>query len=444
MAVGEKATDTRPHPEPPFKSTVIETAGKGQDFETFRWTNDEILSMQDRSKVFYTDNHTKASQDRRDRWYQNYGERGVIVAMLCSDARERVALPTDDIIDLSTIAASGPTEPYAKMLNYPRTRAFVNASHFDSDKWQSGTMLLGCGGLGARAEAERSNATNQPSTGLVRYVNEDIRDKDAVYNSIKNGAIAAAATNRPVLAGVHDHKYGTFTPVAYMEGKLTLSEVALGELMDPNRYDPKRLYSSEDGTLQLPRLETADLPPVFREFLEKQQEHIAQLQEEYPNLPEILAEQNPQYLFITTEKVPTRIRYPHTLSDPGSFFQIHIPRGKDETGLHIDTAAIERAVAQAEYPVDHARFSNLHTIIIESGSLAQSKIIAEALGRALRNIEEDHADTHPYDTHEHREDESNSHVPWLKTWLQNPQNQVLIAQSNSGRTTQIEKHMFSS
>jgi hypothetical protein len=413
--------------------------------EPLPWTsNQEILQLDDRATAFRADNHSTDADRGRKEWFDTYGEKGAIIAMFCADARERFAVPPDRIIDVSTIAASGPAEPYAKMLTYPRTRAVVGANHYDGDKFDpakfssgESSTLIGCGGLGAKAEIENGKPDKKPSGGILKYVDEDIQDKDAVFNSIKNGAFAAALTHVPVLAGVHDHVYGTFTPVAYFnngEGRHSMdSVVPVSDLLDPRRYDPKTLYG--EG---LPSLTEDSLPDVFKEFLEQQRQHIQQLQEAYPNLPEMLRVQNPNYLFITTEKVPTRIRYPHLLREPGSFFQVHIPRGKDASGIHIDNDAVDAAIEQAEYPVDHARFSQLHTIIIETGSLEQSSLIAKSLSAARRHIDENASHDHSDHDHEHTVGESN--IPWIQDWLQrDPANQILIAQSNSGRTTQISK-----
>ena len=414
--------------------------------ESFSWTsNEEIHEMTDRSRAFRVDNRTSEANAGRKEWFDAYGEKGAIIAMLCADARERFAFPSDNIIDISTIAASGPTKPYAKMLTYPKTRAVVGVNHYDGDEFDpekfsegESTMLVGCGGLGAKAAIENNKLDKKPSGGILKYVDEDIRDKDAVYNAVKNGAFAAALTHVPVLAGVHDHVYGTFTPLAYFnssEGNHSMASVIpVADLLDPNRYNPKTLYG--EG---LPSLAEGTLPDVFKEFLEEQRKHVQQLQEKYPQLPEMLRVQNPHYLFITTEKVPTRIRYPHLLREPGSFFQVHIPRGKDKSGIHIDKEAINTAVEQAEYPIDHARFSNLHTLVIETGSLEQSQVIANALSEALRHMDEDAP--HVHNDHDHKNTATNLNEPWLHEWLRrDPRNQILIAQSNSGITTQIMKY----
>jgi hypothetical protein len=384
--------------------------------------------------VLYASNHTPEATEGRNRWFQNNLNGETIVAMFCGDARERFALPPDSIIDLSTISASGPTQPYAKMLNYPRTRAVVSANHYDGDKVQPEQTLIGCGGLGAKASRENGKSSKE-ARGIGQFIDQDIWHKDAIYNSVRNGAIAATQTHQPVLAGIHDHVYGTFTPLAYFlneDSSHTMeSVVPHGDLLDPERYDPKKLYG--EG---IPHLDETKLPDVFKEFLEEQREFTQNLQEEHPNLHELLRVQNPGYLFVTTEKIPTRLRYPQLLNTPGSFFQVHIPRGKDESGIHIEQEAIDKAIAQAEYPVDTAHFSNLHTIVIESGSMGQSQRIAETLGNALRHVEEG------ADDHGHEPRTVDPSEPWLVDWLRDPSHQVLVAQSNSGKTTQIEQYQY--
>lgn len=391
--------------------------------EEFRWQGDEeIRRMSDRSKAFFASNHSPEAAAGRERWFNNYENGQTIVTMLCADARERTATPPDSIIDISTIAAGGPSEPYAKMINFPRTQAVVTANHYDGDAYMPGTMLTGCGGLGAKA-----NEGNQADRGIGRYIDEEIRDKDAVYNSIKNGASVASQTNRPVLSGVHDHVNGLFIPVAYFRNTESShnvdSAIPLHELFDPRKYDPSELY--RDG---IPYLNEKNLPDVFKKFLYEQREHTSSLQELYPNLAESLKVQNPNYLLITTEKVPARLRYPQLFDKPGSFFQVHIPRSEG-AAITIEQDAIDRAVEQAEYPVDTAAFSNLDTIIIEARSVEQSRRIADNLAYALR--------TNMHDAHGHGSPKD-ANKPWLSDWQQDSTHQILLAQSNSGRTSRVE------
>lgn len=401
-----------------------------ESFEAFPWTTrNEIVGMDDRSLAFKWSNRTLDAEQGRNRWFQNYNANQTFIVMLCGDSRERIAFPPDYIIDLSTIAASGPTEPYAKMFNDPRPGAVVTANHYDGASFDpsAGYALIGCGGIHARAHMEETRPNRKPKRGIGRYATKTILDKDAAYNSVKNGAVAATLTRRPVLAGVHDHRYGIFTPLAYFQNsgtsEMSESVIPQADLYYPERYNPEQFYANG-----IPSLPENHLPDVFKHFLEKQREYTQQLQTEYPDLHERLGTQNPDYLFITTEKVPTRLRYPQLLRDPGSFFQIHIPRAKNGSSVFVDEDSIELALEQAEYPIDVAKFSNLHTIVIETGSILESRKIAEALMQAKRHTEDDEGNLVEVDGE-----------PWILDWhLRNPNGQILLGQSNRGVTTQIE------
>jgi hypothetical protein len=147
-------------------------------------------------------------------------------------------------------------------------------------------------------------------------------------------------------------------------------------------YNPAVIYA--EGIPQLPEEELSD---EFKEYLAIADAKMLKTQEEHPNLSERQEVQNPWALVISTNKIPIQDRYPTLFGDIGTAFEVDIPRTKSKDGITISQHAINEAVKQMQYAMEHAvnpddpSFSNSKVLFIETGDIEQSLRIAEHLAK---------------------------------------------------------------
>lgn len=360
------------------------------------------------SNDFLNDNHSFLADENRTIFYDLLKKGRIFLVRRCSDARGNI--PELHSIDISNIATDGPQQPYKDLMIYDGVRAIIELTHYDGEKFKLGKYPEGCGGLMAKElQLQTQNTSEIKKFGLPRYV-EAIKSPDPVVLAYYNAESIASHTHKPVLAAIQDHVRGIIYPLAFFQknedGEMfTKTKIPIRYMLQ-NQYDQREIY--KDG---IPTLDPNKIPDIFKEFLELHESRISDLNNEYPNLHDVLRSQNPEYILITTEKMAARIRYPKILKDPGSYFQIHIPRDKNEQVIVIDQKTVDTAVEQAQYPITIEHFSRAHTILIETGDFDQSKRIANNLARN----------------------------EWLEDWLKRPTHQILTAESRAGKTVRIEE-----
>ncbi|GEM_PF-6737992 len=356
---------------------------------------------------FVRDNHSLLADQNRNTFssLRNNGELFLITR--CSDARGNI--PELNCIDISNIATDGPQQPYQNLIIGAGVKAIMEMTHFDGEKFRLGQHPTGCGGLEAKQLQllEAPSEKDMKKFGLPRYV-EAIKSPDPVVLAYYNAQSIASHTTKPVMAAIQDHVSGIIYPLATFQnddGEIISRTKLPTRYMFQDQYDQRVIY--KEG---IPILSYNNLPEVFKEFLDLNQKQISDLELKYSNLHEILRVQNPHFVIVTTEKMNARARFPEILKEPGSYFQVHIPRDKQEQIISIDPKTIETALEQIQYPIEH--FSKVDTILIETSDLAQSKKIGSALIRAT----------------------------WMQNWQKKRQNhQIFTAESRVGKIVRLEE-----
>lgn len=391
----------------PFEAPAEQRSGRIRGTEQHHLTEHRLLQPQD----LLEDNRSPEAQTKRDSWNENRLTNNLFLVNRCGDARGNI--DEERCIDVSMIATAGPRERYINMVRFSGLKGIVNLTHHDGDTVKPGRRPEGCGGLAAKA-ARETEGTTPAENGIYRFVDTEIGHKDPLVQTWISAETTARMTDKPVLAATQDHIRGTIYPIAIFKGKQIISEMPATMIIQ-GQYDPKKIY--EHG---IPSLDENEIPEEFQEFLSNHEAYMQEKEDEYPDLHHRLKTQNPPYMLITTEKIPARVRYPETFREPGSFFQIHIPRAKDEQLITIEQKSINLAIEQAQYAIEHATmhhdtpgagFSDLHAVLIESGDIGQSERIAKAFMQQ----------------------------EWAEKWANFPNHQVLIAESRAGRTRDIHQ-----
>lgn len=355
---------------------------------------------------FFEDNLSPQAESNRNAFYAILKNGQLYFVRRCSDARGNI--PEENCIDISNIATDGPQEPYKDLMIYDGVQAIVELVHYDGKIFRPGHFPEGCGGLKAKEEQLASASSRDIKRfGLPRYV-EAIKSPDPVVLAYYNAESIASHTHKPVLAAIQEHISGIIFPLATFqneEGEITCRTKIPTRYMLQGQYDQRVIY--QNG---IPTLNEGNIPEVFQTFLELNRKQISGLEEEYPNLHEMLQIQNPKFAIITTEKISARLRYPSLLKEPGSYFQVHIPRDKYEQVIFIDQRTIDTAIEQVQYPVEH--FSKIDTILIETGDLTQSKRIGSSLEK----------------------------TDWMQKWkARRPNHQIFTGETRAGKLVRLEE-----
>jgi hypothetical protein len=359
------------------------------------------------------DNHSSEARLARSQWYEEREKNNLMLVWGCADARARILSP-HRLIDVSSIATAGSRKPYQRMLNYPGIAGIIVLNHFDGNKLKQGEEPSGCGGVD---EFARLPYTEPAPTkrDIIRFIRHEVHDKNVVRNAIKLAAETAKYTDKIVAAALLDHVYGTLYMLGLYNnhGRNAQLSFSLADAISSS------VNLQEVFRFGIPVLDPQELPQTFHDFTNEHHSHVTQLLTEFPDFHERQKKQLPKFAVVTTEKIPTRLRYPRTFHDPNTFFQIHVPRDRYDLGIKIDDADIDRVVEQLQYPISHAvlahnrtneSFSNLQAVLIETGSLMES-------ARIVSFLEADNE--------------------WFAQWKALPNHQVLIAQTRAGETTQI-------
>jgi len=327
----------------------------------------------------------------------------IFVIRTCGDARAANGLPPHRTLHVPSIATSSDLDPYKDMAKNEFTQGIANVVHYDRITYKPGEKPKKCGGFDAKTET-KNNRFGKKSTGIERYINRMPSD-DPVIANIFQSELLANISDKPVLAVIQDHRTALFYPmVMFLNGgtEIRTSMPIRNFLQD--LYDPKVIY--KDG---IPCLDETQLIPAFQELLELNRIESARIQTEYEDFVKETEFQNPEFLIFTTEKTTARERYPKNLKKPSSYFSIHLARENTPTKLAVITrGAMQEAIEQAEYPISH--FKKIHTILIETPDIEQSKGFAKELLRAMKN----------------------------ENWTAVCNFQIFSAASISGRTTRIE------
>lgn len=352
------------------------------------------------SESLLWDNHSPESRSKRNKFFELRKMGKLFVVRRCSDARGNI--PEEYCIDTSSIATAGPQRPYDEMIHHKGIGLIVNLTHFDGGVFKLGIRPAGCGGLLAK-EKQMSTETTEDKEGLDRFV-EKIKSPDPLIQSIFNANRISSYTDKDVLAAIQDHRTGMIYPLAVFSnsGREIKMNLPMRYLMH-GQYDPSKIY--QNG---IPALKDEDFPQSVLEFLTLNRKQVNYLKESFPDISDKLKDQNPEFLVITTSKMSARGRYANTLREPGSYFQIHIPAEKENgKRTKISQQTIDTIIEQAEYPIKH--FSNIHTVLIETGDIEQSIRIAAS-----------------YVT-----------VDLLRTWTHNPYHQILLSEVSQEETKEI-------
>ncbi len=369
-------------------------------------------------KDFLDDNQSPEAETARNKWIENYRHGNIFLIWRCSDARPATYLPPELIIDVSTIATCGPRTPYQRILQYPQIKGIINLTHLDGSDLNEHTGFpnVNCGGQFAFANLEELK-TEAPANGhnALRFVGIHVDYEDAIKQSIESLMDTGLVTQTEQAAGAIDHVTGDLyiNTALINNGRELRSKLSIPHIMQKT-LTREMIY--ENG---IPNMKWSQFSPDLQKFIEAQQEHVTKMMEEYPDLHSRQKKQNRvEFVVVTTEKIPIRNRYPHLSAEPGSFFQVHIPRYKNEAIVHINDEDISLAIDQTHYAISNAvknhddpekSFSRAQTLLIETGDIAESGRITKAF---LEN-------------------------KWMQEFLSFTNHQVFFSQTRSGRTSQI-------
>lgn len=344
------------------------------------------------------DNRSKEAQEHIAGYQKAKQTEGLTEVEGCSDARPHVGtfIPRDDIIFRPSIAAAADKSAFKYLIEHPATKQFIVLQHWE------------CGGLKVKKQRVAENA-HVSEEGILGYVDR-IHHPD-LYNQAYQEALGLARyTDKPILAGAIDHLTGLIHPFVLFtdQGKTIHASIPLGKLHSISDMDKE----------SIPDLPDTLIPESLLEILQSNRDRVAWLRVHNPNLSESQKVQNPDAIILTTSLIPTDRRYPHTFGKPNTNFGIEMPiTKKDGIIVGINERAFERDVlAQLEYPIGNAiqaqsehgghGFNKTHRIIIETPGMDLSRKV----GRVIQS------------------------KPWMKPWLDLPQNQIWAVQVVSGHT----------
>lgn len=403
-------SETRPANNEPF------TLNSTSEFTIERSLVKEREKIEVSPDALLSDNHSEKSRDLTDRWRSNRDEGNLIVADECGDARQVTPSP-ESLVLLPSIAAAGPIEPFLKVYNDKSSRGIAEISHFFAPQMVIGENPPGCGGRAGKA-SHMKNGRNE-ETDIDKYIAKYVPHSDVVINSIFRAGKIATLTVKPVLAAAQDTATERIYPLAYFRrlpsGAIESRTSVPFSYLVANNYNPEQIY--EGGMPHL--LDRNDLPDVFIEFMEKNDDQTKELRYKFPDFQNEQLVQNPKTLILSTNIKPIRIRYPHTFSLPGSFFELRFGRDRIEQVDNVNEQSLREALNQAHYPILHSvkhheqenkDFSKTNRILVETSDIDLSVDLAAEL----------------------------ADKPWMEDWMQLPNHKILVAQARGGETTKVE------
>lgn len=330
------------------------------------------------------DNLSDAARQARGNWRQIRDSEGLIASLKCADARK--ISHAGDVMEIRSVATVGDRTPYGKLFGNPKVRAVVVGSHYamseEASLSEEITIPEGCGGLAAARDLLNGDVRS-PDNGVHGYISRHVKHHDVIRCACDVAAAISEQISDPnklVMAVVQNHLNGLTLPVGVYSHRGQSSILAVPQrLLQQEPYDPEAIYKNG-----IPILDGSDIPEVFVKYLGNTQTYAQKLRAEIPDLMIRQTVQNPPAVVISTEVKPIGIRYPQTFGLPNTAFQLTAPRDIiPETRL----VHFQDTLLQAEYPLNLSvihhevggSFSDTGTVIIETGSMRFSVILARAL-----------------------------------------------------------------
>ncbi len=354
------------------------------------------------SESLMDDNHSSLAVGRLAVWQYAANNNNLTVVWACSDSR--LVLPYSTYVHLYSLTAAGPRSIFKNIYDSEMVKNNVTVCHHDGRKVEKGSSPGGCGARDAKEELQNGNGNGNDKEGAGDYIDRHVWHSDLFYQSFTAGGFTSHRSRKDTLAVSMDNRTLIMVPLQVFErGSRVITTGVPGHLLGAGSYFPESIY--ERG---LPELAINEIPDQFLPFLKENQVIADELSEKYPNLADMQGSQNPSLLVLSTDVRPLRVRYPLTTEVPGSVFRISIPQQSLDDEKLIGSQDIKETTKQAQFPIGH--FSNLHTILIETRNMDKSNHVAGFLSRR----------------------------PWMKSWLSDRQNSILVGEVQRGTTTRIE------
>ena len=357
----------------------------------------------------YEDAHSREALESNNKWEEARRDQKLTVFMGCSDAR--LMIPFGDTISARSIATAGAKQPYDTLVESDMVRQVVILAHHDGDTVMPGMRPSGCGGLGAKADAEMAKSERR----IARFVKEHVQHPDVIIQAWISGLTIAERTGKPVLAATQDHITGIMYPLAAFinGGQEIKSGVSVRKLLE-GQYNPAEIYANG-----LPVLNENSLQPDLRNILVENKIQVAEVNQKYPNLRHMAKVQRPRMVVFSTGIRSMKLRYPKTSEIPGTIFKLHVPRQVIGGTTYIPSDVLESSLDQAEYPIHYAAknygkpsepFSTTDRFLIETNDIELSKHLA------YRLLQEE----------------------WMREWAGLPDHHIIVAQIADGIPNIIE------
>lgn len=357
-------------------------------------------------EILLDDNHSTQANDRLRVWQNAADDRQLIAIIACCDSR--LVLPYETAIHIYTITTGGPRSPYLGVLRDERVMAAANVCHHDGFDIRPGKCPGGCGGRDAKISLSNGISSYQSDPEKANCV-EDFVDKhvwssDLVIQSHTAGAFTAFRSGKDTLAVTQNNRDLRFTPLfVFTDSGNDARGCVPQHLLGSSEYFPGEIYKNG-----LPSLSRDKIPNTFNDFLQGNEEIATSLGKKFPNLAKLQESQNPSLLVLSTDIRPLRVRYPQVTQVPGSVFRISVAEQNIDGDRLIKPEHLITSLQQADYPIGH--HSNLRTALIETRSLEKSQQVAAEFVSQV----------------------------WMRNWLSNPANQVLVGEVEKGRTKVIK------
>lgn len=365
-------------------------------------------------------NQSDEAKKRREKWHNNFLEGKIRIIRKCSDSREITADPTTEIV-VAYIAAGGPVEACAQLVNMPEVECNQVMPHFDGKTIENKTGVAPkkCGGADEK-EKQRLNGDPENGGGINGYIKHQIPHPDILVSGIITARALAHLTGKSILVAPVDHRNFKIYPVAHFatdeSGHIAqrIMPRELQKCLDTNNYDPKIIYA--EG---IPTIPEHELPEEQIRFILDFQRRAVDMKRRYPNLEEMQGIQSPPLVYFSTEIRPIEVMVPE-LDVPGTVFQTFVPRQRVGSSIRTPLSTLIRSIVQLEYPISQAiknhgkpgePFSTTRRLWINTDRYGNSLKISEALGKK----------------------------PWMKEWLRLPDHHIYVSESNNGEIVRMEQ-----
>ncbi len=384
--------------------------------------NTETLSLQEtKSNLIITpdslmeDNKSPESQERirNNRETRDNGE--LIVEETCCDPRPPLAEP-EQIVQLTSIAASGPVNPFRRVYEDERVIGIMVKPHYKT--FIPGNRPFGCGGVEAKARQ-----ISQPNIGvdegdIEKYIRKYVPHSDAVFNALLRCSRITELSGKPTLATAINSE-GDLSILGWFRrnssGALeVMTKVPMDQMM--GRYNASEIYAQG-----IPCIDRGDVLPEFQDRIEAYEKHAVKLKKLYWDLQEEQEELNPRIIKIGSPIKSLIARYNNTLGNiPGVAFDIGLARPQIDQDTYIyDQESVEAGLNQLHFAISQSvtnhnapndPFSSTNTILIEMVSMDQALDMAIALEKK----------------------------PWMQEWMRFQNHKIIVSQVRAGQTEKIQ------